>query len=184
MGIEKMELVNIVGEISDLDDVLLKCCESKCFHIEPAINPAEKISGFKLLNTENPYQDALSKVKMLATNLSIPLKRIQSQNLKLKSVAEFDNYISQINEKVTILNKKKQENLALISQYYDTIKQIEHLLGLGSKFERIAARSPILSKLGAETLCKWEFISLAIIFASVVLPNPGGPKSKTWSNVS
>ena len=36
MAIEKMELVTIVGLMSELDTVLLKCCESGCFHMEPA----------------------------------------------------------------------------------------------------------------------------------------------------
>lgn len=148
MGIERMEIVSVAGLLGDLDNVLLKCCESKCFHIEPAIDKTEKISGFKLLNEENPYQDTLNKVNMLVSNLSITLRNIDSQNLKLKSIDEFNNYISHINEEVTNLNHKRQENRTLISEYTDAIKQIEHLLGLNLRFERIFACKYVKVRVG------------------------------------
>lgn len=160
MGIEKMELVNIVGKLEDLDNVLLKCCESKCFHIEPAINESSRVKGLKLLNEDNPYTDLLSKYKMLASNLSIKLCNTEGHEDKATTLEEYDNYISQISEEATKLNQKKQENLTLISEYNEAIKQTQHLLGLNSKFERIFACKYVkvrVGKLPADNFSKLSY---------------------------
>ena len=49
----------------------------------------------------------------------------------------------------------------------------------GCKPDKIAAKSPGRSNDGPDTVLILTSISLAIIFESVVLPNPGGPKSNT-----
>src|SRR4051812_15595293 len=54
----------------------------------------------------------------------------------------------------------------------------------GSRLVRIAARSPARSSTGPEVWRRFTPISRAMICASVVLPSPGGPKSKTWSSDS
>jgi hypothetical protein len=55
---------------------------------------------------------------------------------------------------------------------------------LASKFVKIAARSPERVIIGADVDLKPTPNSLDIIFESVVLPKPGGPYNKTWSNTS
>src|SRR4029079_7103518 len=54
----------------------------------------------------------------------------------------------------------------------------------GSRFVRIAARSPGRSSTGPEVCRKPTPSSFATICASVVLPSPGGPNSSTWSSAS
>src|SRR5699024_1965669 len=49
----------------------------------------------------------------------------------------------------------------------------------GSSEDSIAAKSPALSIAGPDVDLNWTSISLAIIAANVVLPNPGGPYSNT-----
>ena len=47
-----------------------------------------------------------------------------------------------------------------------------------------AAKSPVFSRTGPDVCLKLTPISFAIICAKVVLPKPGGPNNKTWSNAS
>ena len=54
----------------------------------------------------------------------------------------------------------------------------------GVKFVRSAAKSPGFVIAGPDVIFSFEPISFAIIPASVVLPSPGGPYSKTWSRAS
>src|SRR5258706_207158 len=54
----------------------------------------------------------------------------------------------------------------------------------GSRLVRIAARSPGRSSTGPEVWRRLTPISLARMWASVVLPKPGGPNSSTWSSAS
>ncbi|MFR6199020.1 MAG: hypothetical protein ACLUJA_02045 [Ruminococcus bicirculans (ex Wegman et al. 2014)] len=53
MAIEKMSLVNIAGLMDELDATLKRCCESGCFHIEPAGNSPD--SAMKPLSEKNEY---------------------------------------------------------------------------------------------------------------------------------
>ena len=55
---------------------------------------------------------------------------------------------------------------------------------LSPKLVRMAAKSPCRSIAGPLVTRIFTFSSLAIIFANVVLPRPGGPKSSTWSRAS
>jgi len=48
----------------------------------------------------------------------------------------------------------------------------------------IAARSPVLSIAGPDVILKLTPISLAMISARHVFPNPGGPERSTWSRGS
>src|SRR5947209_14182555 len=54
----------------------------------------------------------------------------------------------------------------------------------GSRLVRIAARSPARSRTGPEVMRRGAPISAATMWARVVLPRPGGPKSSTWSSDS
>src|SRR5581483_4839672 len=54
----------------------------------------------------------------------------------------------------------------------------------GSRLVRMAARSPALASTGPEVARKLTPSSRAMIWASVVLPRPGGPNSSTWSSAS
>ena len=47
MSIEKMQLVNIAGKLKNLDAVIEKCIDSKCFHIESAVSDTDN-NGFSL----------------------------------------------------------------------------------------------------------------------------------------
>lgn len=49
---------------------------------------------------------------------------------------------------------------------------------------KIEAKSPDFSIAGPDTVLILTPSSLAIISANVVLPRPGGPYNKTWSNDS
>src|SRR5882724_2995216 len=55
---------------------------------------------------------------------------------------------------------------------------------LGSRLVSSAARSPGRSSTGPEVCLRLTPISLAMMWASVVLPSPGGPNNSTWSRAS
>ncbi len=54
----------------------------------------------------------------------------------------------------------------------------------GSSAVRIAAMSPFRSIAGPEVVRIPTPISLAMMWASVVFPRPGGPERRTWSSGS
>ena len=66
MAIAKLSLVNIIGELDRLDDVIIRCADRGGFHPEPAAKTAVE-HGFTPLNEENPYAPLLDRL----TNLGI-----------------------------------------------------------------------------------------------------------------
>ena len=71
-----MELVSLVGRIDELDRCLDKCCESGCFHIEPAFSSVGTANGLTMLNEKNGYTAQLKTFERLAADLDIDLVQI------------------------------------------------------------------------------------------------------------
>ena len=64
-----MSLVNIAGLMDELDATLKRCCESGCFHIEPAGNSPD--SAMKPLSEKNEYDRPLKELAQLSAQLGI-----------------------------------------------------------------------------------------------------------------
>ena len=139
MAIEKMELINIAGLLSDLDATLQKCCESKCFHIEPAISSGDTNANgtLKLLNEKNPYTNSLKRFSNLASSLKIKLQPVDYSTMTYESFDEFETLSLELEEKLQALNSEKQASLQLIADKKSALKQISHLSGLNKDFEQV-----------------------------------------------
>ena len=62
MSIEKMDYINVVGLMSDLDRTLEKLIESGSFHITQSSDEQE---GMHRLEGENPYKELLKNIIQL-----------------------------------------------------------------------------------------------------------------------
>lgn len=62
MAIAKLSLVNIVGDLKSLDDVIIHCLDRGDFHPEKPLQSVEGIHGFEPLSDENPYTGMLNKI--------------------------------------------------------------------------------------------------------------------------
>ncbi len=150
MAIEKIALVNIVGLLEELDDTLLKCCESGCFHIESAVKVTQggrniSESGLRLLNEKNPYGEALKKYSQLAANFGIKLKETPGGD---KSTEDYIKLADQIEQESADLAKRRQNFSQTISELESAVLQINHLKGLDSDFKRIFSCGHVASRVG------------------------------------
>ena len=138
MAIEKMELVNIAGLISDLDQVLLKCCQSNCFHIELAIHSAtEDKKGLSTLNEENPYTSVLRNIAKLATNLNLKFESLNYADIYMDDIEKIDQVTGDIQKKISEYTHSLQDVRAEISLQEQALRQLKHLSGIDVKFERL-----------------------------------------------
>ena len=138
MAIEKMELVNIAGLISDLDQVLLKCCQSNCFHIELAIHSAtEDKKGLSTLNEENPYTSVLRNIAKLATNLNLKFESLNYADIYMDDIKKIDQVTGDIQKKISEYTHSLQDVRAEISLQEQALRQLKHLSGIDVKFERL-----------------------------------------------
>lgn len=138
MSIEKMSLINLVGDIGDLDKTLLRCLKSGYFHPEMAIHTTDSPHGFKILEGENPYSAPLNNVLKLASDMKLPLHQcdFDADSVDLEEVGA---YISSVDETVSALTERKRVVKESISQHEQAIIQIRHLAGLNVSFDDIFA---------------------------------------------
>ncbi|NLZ47132.1 MAG: ATPase, partial [Clostridiales bacterium] len=139
MAIKKMKLINIAGMLSDLDITLQKCCDSKCFHIEPAISSVDTNANgtLKLLNEKNPYTKSLKRFGELALALDIKLEPVDYSTLSYENFEEFELVSTELDNKYQTLSNKKQEHLQTLADRKSALKQLSHLSGLNKDFDQV-----------------------------------------------
>ncbi len=148
MGIEKLELVNLVGQMNELDQCLGKCCESGCFHIQPAFSSASAANGLTLLNEKNGYAPLVKTFERIAVDLGIELKETDYSNYPPASPEEFTQRAEEINKSFEAANQKKNDALQKVAQINETLTQIHHLKGMNSSFEDIFSCKYVASRVG------------------------------------
>ncbi len=148
MAIEKMELVNIAGLLRDLDTVLLRCCQSGCFHIEVAVHSGENKSKLVTLNDDNPYTPTLKRLIVLASNVSFKLMQTQCDLSLPDSIEEIKELISSIENQYNEIYTEKNYVLKQLSEHKQALRQLKHLYGLGANFEEIFSCEHVKVRVG------------------------------------
>ncbi|MGI5893128.1 MAG: V-type ATP synthase subunit I [Candidatus Merdivicinus sp.] len=146
MSIEKMRLVNLVGNLTDLDETLLRCVQSEVFAPEMAINTLDKSSGFVSVSSENPYTQPLKKLYDLAEDVHATLERADLPSDF--DCAQAEKEIERVQERVSALSAEKREKKERISQLEQALIQIQHLHGLNVKFDDIFSMSYVKVRFG------------------------------------
>ncbi len=146
MAIEKMALVNIVGLMDELDGALEKCCESGCFHIEPAFSSSD--GAMKALNEKNEYARPLKNLSQLAVQLGVTLTETDFSACKLSSPGDFEEFFDKYDDKLSGLSKLRREKIQALSDLNGAVKQINHLRGLHSGFEKIFSCKHVSVRVG------------------------------------
>ena len=135
MAIEKMSLVNIAGLMDELDATLKRCCESGCFHIEPAGNSPD--SAMKPLSEKNEYDRPLKELAQLSAQLGITLKETDFTDCDLSAPQDFNSLFEKYNTPFSELNTKRLELTQRISELGGAVRQIDHLKGMHSDFQQL-----------------------------------------------
>ena len=133
-----MSLINLVGNLSDLDETLLRCLTSGYFHPEMAIHTIDPQHGFHPLDGENPYITPLNSVLKLATDLKLDLKKaeFESSGMDLSSA---QSCLDEVEDEISTLVEREHVAKENISQYEQAVIQLKHLAGLDSNFDSIFA---------------------------------------------
>lgn len=130
MSIEKMELVNIVGLTKYLDESLLKCVESGCFHLEQSNQIAvDTQAGFVTLQEANPYKDSLKR--LLAIDLSdYTLHEGKTDAVSKMTPADIDSYLHSMEVRFSAFSAQISHYTDYITERTQALKQLHHLQGL------------------------------------------------------
>ncbi|MBQ7980271.1 MAG: ATPase [Oscillospiraceae bacterium] len=140
MGIEKMLLVNVVGSMSELDKTLLRCCESGCFHIEPASvkSGQSQKKGLEMLSEKNPYTPILKEMGEICRRLGIQTdKTINYSEPGFEVLEDFERYLEKLKSEIKTHIDERQECYKEISEKGATAKQLHHMMGMNANFEQV-----------------------------------------------
>ncbi|MBP1536196.1 MAG: ATPase [Ruminococcus sp.] len=166
MAIEKMALVNIIGRFEDLDETLLRCCDSGCFHLEPAFKN-EQNSTVKLLNEKNPFGVPLKEFASLATEMDIVLKETPGTQFRGWTAERFNELSDKINSEIDVKSNEKQQLAKEVSDLEAAVLQVDHLRGMNSDFSKIFACKHTACRVGrmpADNLAKLQYYDQTFFF--------------------
>lgn len=138
MSIEKMLLVNIAGQVKNLDRTISKCIESECFHIESAVDSVNTEStGFTQLREDNPYKDALNKIVSIDFENDLKFSKTDFSEIKDMSFKYLSDYADEISEKMGTIIKEISDTTNAIAQYEQILLQLKHLHGMDIDMESL-----------------------------------------------
>ena len=131
-----MALINIAGNLSDLDETMERCLKCGYFHPEMAIHTTEPQQGFRVLEKENPYTAPLNHLLKLGSDLKL---KFQPEKYEKKEfdIEKIEAYLNSIEEKVSAFSVRKHAIKDSISQHEQAIIQLKHLAGLNVSFDDI-----------------------------------------------
>ncbi len=147
MAIEKMSLVNLVGSLSELDDTLIRCCESGSFHVENSIHSTQGAKGFEVLNEPNPYSNTLSKLVDLSIELSIPLGYTDFSGFS-RTCSQIGEDAGELDRSLKDLGDRRQAVRQEIAQMELASVHVEHLRDLDVSFDRIFSSKYVRFRFG------------------------------------
>ena len=136
MAIEKMMLANIIGKLSDLDDVIKSCCEKDDFHPERAITYLPVKSGYTQLIEENPYAKYMDKFTDLSKRMKIELSDEDTGDVSM-TPDEISEYADRVSKELDELSKRRKELLELSLHDTEAIDQLVHFKGFDLNLNEI-----------------------------------------------
>lgn len=165
MAIEKMALVRIEGALKRVNKALMKCCESKCFHIINTTRGGEKEGDRRLrsLKSKNPYAPLMNRARALADGLGIEMKEVDYEDVVGMNVSvNFDNYLGEVEQRLKGLLDKKREIEVSLKDHSEALMLAERLTGFDVKFSELFACRYIKTRFGRlplDSLPKLEYYS-------------------------
>lgn len=152
MSIEKMELVNIVGRMKDLDQTLLKCMESGCFHIESSTKTlsGEQKQGFTKLTEQNPYTSFVKRIVSINFGETFDFKETKWSAKETDSdfLKYAEKYIDKTEKSFNDLNQKMLDSQQRINSLSNEETQIVHLTKMDTNMKELFSCKHIKIRFG------------------------------------
>lgn len=136
MSIEKMSLVYLRGDKAYLDEALLRCTNSGCFHPETASSLSEYSGALTTMKEENSYSALMKRIAELADNAGIKLHYTGYDGLKMES-REFSDYVTGLSEKLKKLLSRRSGVNQIIESHNTSMIHLAHLKKLDQNFDDI-----------------------------------------------
>ncbi len=140
LAVIKIEVLNVIGRIDELDRVTAALGATRAFHPDNALSFYSDTTGFSPLNESNPYSKALTT---LADALKLvgrdgELSKIRYPEKAELPVKDWSGYAEQFSAAVSGFLERKKESQKKIRQMTAEIAKIRHFEGVDLNFDEIA----------------------------------------------
>ncbi|MEG0423968.1 MAG: V-type ATPase 116kDa subunit family protein, partial [Erysipelotrichaceae bacterium] len=134
MAIAKMRLVNILSDLTHLNDVLLRFIEMDNIHPIEASRIADRVGGLTTLTQENPYVEVLNRFKEVTSQMEMKIasKEVKDQEYDLNKCK---NYIEDTYTKFNNIKSVKDELTKIIQESQDALIQLRNVEALDVDFD-------------------------------------------------
>ncbi len=112
MAIAKMKLINIDGDIKQLDAAVLKCSYGNNFHPEQASMYYESMGALPTYNEENPYTELMRKITEIGARAGFELSAEDAQGYNAFTL----DYIQNLAAKITAIKAHAGEIRAMVER--------------------------------------------------------------------
>lgn len=138
MSIAKIKLVNITGNVKDIDQVLGRFIDIKDFHPVLASEIVEKVQGSTSFVAENPCQTLLQNLHEIEVKyeLNLPNEEQRDQDY---SFNEMYDYMQDIQERLNHEMKLIKDLEVHIQKYQDALIQVKNIESLDIALEDLFA---------------------------------------------
>lgn len=148
MSIEKMSLVNIVGNVDDMDRAMTACCDFGSFHPESGTTYASELSGAVAVQESNPYSSIIKRIVDLSYKMNFKLFQTDGVDSTFK-FSDFERQVAGIEEKFEQLHTAKEELSVQVSSNEQVLVQLNHMKGLAERFDDLFACKEVSIRFGS-----------------------------------
>ncbi len=136
MSIAKMKLLEIEYPMEKNDAILMKLIHMQNFCPESASKFVDSVQGLSVLNRENPYADLINRMEEAKDKYQIDLKCQEVDDTKL-NIIQADTLFCNVLEKVSKIEKVKDDLQKMLVENEATISQLQHLINSDMDFDHL-----------------------------------------------
>lgn len=147
MAVCEMKFISIIGLMSEIDDVIRICGNSKSFQPDNVFSFYSNTEKFSHVLEENPYSESLKILKdtVIASGQTLDLVDVENFYIDNNQISE---YIDNLSEKLGKLVEKKKVLKGKLDKYIKEKKQLEHFFGLNKRLDEIMSCEYIKARFG------------------------------------
>lgn len=147
MAVCEMKFISIIGLMTEIDDVIRICGNSKSFEPDNVFSFYSNTEKFSHVVEENPYSESIKILKdtVIASGQTLDLVDVENFYIDNNQISE---YIDNLSEKLGKLVEKKKLLQHKLDRYIKEEKQLEHFFGLNKRLDEIMSCEYIKARFG------------------------------------
>lgn len=146
MGIAKMKLINMSGDLSDLSQVLAKFTSLDYFHPELASKMISQVHGATTLEEETTMLDDYHHFQEIKEAMKIETKPVEEENFK--HMKQRFQKVEEVYEKFKEAEVIRKEIAEVIQENKDALVQLEHVANMNIDIDELFACKYIKVRFG------------------------------------